>query len=557
MPKILINEIDLTSPGNPGDYSNYAVLLAGYRGVVSNPAVNVVEADNNGVYEFTSAKAFEDTIGLCGPKNTKTLDGSTITFYHYGNQMAYELLNLGYKVIYRPLEWNEAIKQPPSVLANADFWEIFKDKASYDFRFVSHGLLSSDALTPAQQTDVNRLAEVKEAIRILDGIADDAAGMVSGHTTDDQTELALKQNELYQEVMDVYPGFLKFDNEAKHHSTTDFYSSFSITEDGEDGALQGTEDEVRYLESQLAGIITDLTINEANGCIANLAAYDAADVVGIPGRGDCIALIELDEHSYVNTAVKPETSIISAINKMTQINDKNGKYCAMTVPSVVYKMTDNPKFDNNKTFPGAFHYLACFASALSAGFAEWYAAAGYTRGVSSYTIDHTSVKLGEVAINALEPRNRNNEDAEPAFACNVIANFRGSHYLWGNRTAFRLYGENHQKYGDLTASSFLNIRHLCTTLKKQLYVACRRFTFDPNSDTLWVNFVNAIRPTLDAMKADQGVRDYKIMKVVDADPKKATLKAKIRIIPIEAVEDFDLTVYLEDSFGETAAVVID
>jgi hypothetical protein len=37
--------------------------------------------------------------------------------------------------------------------------------------------------------------------------------------------------------------------------------------------------------------------------------------------------------------------------------------------------------------------------------------------------------------------------------------------------------------------------------------------------------------------------------------KKATLKAKIRIIPIEAVEDFDLTVSLEDSFGETAAVV--
>ena len=36
---------------------------------------------------------------------------------------------------------------------------------------------------------------------------------------------------------------------------------------------------------------------------------------------------------------------------------------------------------------------------------------------------------------------------------------------------------------------------------------------------------------------------------------KATLKAKIRIIPIEAVEDFDLEISLEDSFGETTAVV--
>ena len=57
------------------------------------------------------------------------------------------------------------------------------------------------------------------------------------------------------------------------------------------------------------------------------------------------------------------------------------------------------------------------------------------------------------------------------------------------------------------------------------------------------------------MKADQGIRDYKILK--EATNQKATLKAKIRIIPIEAVEDFYLTVSLEDSFGTTAAVTGD
>ena len=123
----------------------------------------------------------------------------------------------------------------------------------------------------------------------------------------------------------------------------------------------------------------------------------------------------------------------------------------------------------------------------------------------------------------------------------MIANFRGSYYLWGNRTAYPLDAN------DLTAYHFLNIRQLCSTIKKQLYVSCRRFTFDPNSDTLWVNFVNSITPTLDAMKADQGIRDYKVVKVFT--DKKATLKARIRIIPIEAVEDFDITVSLEDSFG--------
>jgi hypothetical protein len=92
---------------------------------------------------------------------------------------------------------------------------------------------------------------------------------------------------------------------------------------------------------------------------------------------------------------------------------------------------------------------------------------------------------------------------------------------------------------------FLNIRQLCTTIKKQLYVACRQFTFDPNSDLLWINFVNAIKPTLEKMRADQGIKGYKITKV--ANNKKALLTARIRIVPIEAVEDFDISIYLEDS----------
>ena len=47
------------------------------------------------------------------------------------------------------------------------------------------------------------------------------------------------------------------------------------------------------------------------------------------------------------------------------------------------------------------------------------------------------------------------------------------------------------------------------------------------------------------MKADQGISDYKIIKV--KSDRKAFLSAIIRIVPIEAVEDFDISIYLEDS----------
>ena len=125
--------------------------------------------------------------------------------------------------------------------------------------------------------------------------------------------------------------------------------------------------------------------------------------------------------------------------------------------------------------------------------------------------------------------------------------------LWGNRTANTLRAGDDD---DLIASDFLNIRQLCCTLKKQIYVACRQLTFDPNSEMLWINFKNKIRPILEKMKADQGIQDYEFVKIANAP--KATLKAQIRIVPIEAVEDFEIDVMLEDSLdgvviGETDA----
>ena len=192
-------------------------------------------------------------------------------------------------------------------------------------------------------------------------------------------------------------------------------------------------------------------------------------------------------------------------------------------------------FGNNKTFPASFHYLACAARTFER-YNEWYAVAGYNRGISNYAVATTSVKLGEIAINTLAPRTTNNYTNK---SINLILHERGNYYIWGNRTAYALDTKG------LVFHHFLNIRQLCCSIKKQLYTACRQFTFDPNSDLLWINFVNAIKPTLEAMRADQGIKGYTITRT--ANDKKALLTARIRIVPIEAVEDFDISIYLEDS----------
>lgn len=574
MPKILINEIDQTTPGTPSGYSNYSVLLTGFYGEIDATKGEAITADTNGVYEFSSAGDFEATIGLVNEAE-KIENG--IKVYHYGNKMAYMLLKLGYTVLYKAIDKvvpeDENDTKSFFSIFGSNFWKPFRDKASYDFRFVSHGLLESDASdlseNIAYQKAAAGLAEAENAIKAIDAaiteldkITKEADKFVStlGQEADKDHEAANFCNNWYlygeafardanaNKINEYFKTFAGFENGVNDKGEATYYPTFSEATEGTANAKVIKEAE-KAEHADTIQLITKYTldttkINEANICIANLAKYYAdtdLDIVDVTGRGDCIALIELDENSYKDAGANPENLIIDAIKEVGDagITKANGKYCAMTVPSVVY--------GDNLKMPGAFHYLACFMSSLQSGFAEWYAAAGYTRGVASMTIDHTTVALGEIAINALEPRNKGTTSLP--FACNVIANFRGSYYLWGNRTA-HLLGDANGNDGDLVASHFLNIRHLCTTIKKQLYVACRRFTFDPNSDTLWFNFVNAIRPTLDTMKADQGIRDYKILKVPTTQ--KATLKAKIRIIPIEAVEDFDLEISLEDSFGETA-----
>lgn len=272
------------------------------------------------------------------------------------------------------------------------------------------------------------------------------------------------------------------------------------------------------------------------------------DITNVDGRGDCAAILSVPEDKYAGKTGKELYEAIANNSKLSNPYDLAGTYAMWVAPGVCLDLStvsvDVLKdYNNNDSFPASFYYLACFAYSYSNGYSEWYATAGYTRGVCKYPVISTVAKLGETAINYLEPRAKNDDTDH---AVNVIAKVKNNYYLWGNRTAATLSDE-------LQASHFMNIRNLCTTLKKQIYIACRKFTFDPNSDTLWVNFVNAIKPTLERMKADQGIEDYKIVQI--RTTKKATLMARVRIIPIEAVEDFDITVSLENSFGTTTATV--
>ena len=443
-----------------------------------------IEAPTAGAVVFTGDEVEDETLALSVSGSVPTEktyyiietgnEGSDGTFVedrvsHYGNQIAYELLGLGYTVLFKAMmpyteaELIEAAQDAKNFTSEADgtiqllnnvgtavaqindgdFWECLKDKSTYDFRYLVTGLLTNNDL----------------ANKCILEVAD--------HT---------------EEIL-----------------------------------------------------LDDASIQD--------------------GRGDCIALIDLDSATYEG---KTQKDAIPTMAK--EAAEWASAYAAVFAPYVTYLMSDDPVY-NNKTFPASFHYLACAANSSNNNFSEWYANAGYTRGVAKYTIESTGCKFGEVAIQALEPRfmlkvgKELNEkgtafnDINTVVAINLIVKIKSSYYLWGNRTGKKL-GTRGASDGDLRAQDFLNIRQLCCTIKKQVYTTCRRLTFDPNSNNLWINFRSLLTPMLEEMKADQGIKDYKFVKN-DTD-RKALLSAKIRIVPIEAVEDFEIGLYLEDTLDEVA-----
>jgi hypothetical protein len=182
------------------------------------------------------------------------IDGNKVA--HYGNQIAYELLGLGYTVLYKKMKSR-------SDLGTDDFWSPLKDKALYDFRYIVTGLLE-------------------------------------GNTTANNKIIALAD----------------FNNNNPDNT----------------------------------------------------------------GRGDCIALCDINPTLTKNESTGQANiikKITSEANTLTA-----SKYAAFFAPSVTYAMSADEDFGGNTTFPASFHYLACAAKAAE-NYNEWYAIAGYTRGVSN------------------------------------------------------------------------------------------------------------------------------------------------------------------------------
>lgn len=267
----------------------------------------------------------------------------------------------------------------------------------------------------------------------------------------------------------------------------------------------------------------------------SFSAFEAKLISASAKRGDCVTLL----NGYGKTGILTLPSTIS---------EEDAEYAAVFYPNCDIKIEKFKELVSGKissstgeeTMPAVYAYLVSFITSINKGNPEWLAVAGSVRGVVPNLVKPTDI-LGSADVDALQCRAAELDGANDNVGCavNPICNINPYGYLiWGNRT-FKL------NEGTLTATSFLNVRNLISSIKKTVFIAAKRYTFEQNDDILWLNFTSAITPILDRMMSGSGIGGYKITKV--KANAKARLAARIQIVPIEAVEDFDIEIEIVDS----------
>ena len=247
-------------------------------------------------------------------------------------------------------------------------------------------------------------------------------------------------------------------------------------------------------------------------------------------RGDCVALIDATNNTQRAIGTNDDTSVFKSAQNITP-NDNTilGSYGALFYP---YVKNETP----------SFAYLKCVANAAqNTDGVSALAIAGVNRAVvrgakaedivptipNSVADAYSTKELGKIAINGIT---------------NIVPY---GPTVWGNRTLLKnKASSSNREYRQ--ALSFLNVRVMVNNIKKYIRSVAQSLTFEPNNDILWVNFKAGISTYLDQLITGYGLSKYTIEKQ-DTRGKLATIKAKIKLYVIEAVEDWELELQVIDS----------
>lgn len=275
-----------------------------------------------------------------------------------------------------------------------------------------------------------------------------------------------------------------------------------------------------------------------------IALIDAVDNPGAPLVGDGSVY-----NSVKNTIENKPSSIYESevmgyyLDVMRDDNDNiqevvdYGSFGTMVYPWAMYKLNTTSLLINEAIMPGSFGYMLSLGASIK-NYANWLPIAGVARGqVPQIKYLNTTKSLTNHIADSYQDKDSGNINAITNIADYGLT-------IWGNRT-LKNNNYNFGSQAGLTATSFVNIRNLLSDIKKQVYKTAKSLLFQPNTNTLWVNFKSGVNQILDKMVTGGGIKSYKVIRGESDEETKVV--AIIKIVPVYAVEEFEVTIQISNS----------
>lgn len=118
--------------------------------------------------------------------------------------------------------------------------------------------------------------------------------------------------------------------------------------------------------------------------------------------------------------------------------------------------------------------------------------------------------------------------------------------IYGQRTLYNIQNKDQK-----TASALqqINVRLAINEIRRILFDAAIRLTFQANNQKTWNEFKSIVNPKLDAMVSNGGITDYLVQMdettTTEEDIQNNTIRARVKVSITKAVENFEIDFYVE------------
>lgn len=290
---------------------------------------------------------------------------------------------------------------------------------------------------------------------------------------------------------------------------------------------------------------TNITADEYNAAVDDFADVDTTqiDIMLLPGvtgtalqsaqqhaqtvcenRGDCIVVLDIPVALSVDDAI----NYVNAVDDTGSVKRFNSSYSVFYWPHC--KVADTYNKVTRLIPPSAFAVAQYIYT--DKNFNVWNAPAGLKRGVIQ----------GIVGLEYQPTQEDRDKLLGNTNVINPFVIYRGQGpVIFGNRTTLR------DNSSDLTR---VNVRRMVCWVKRAVAMSSAYLLFDQNDEYLWNEWKNLIDPILRPIKATRGLKDYRL--ICDASVntpeviKARTMKAKIELVPIAAVDVINLEFMVTD-----------